>query len=133
MARKVEGDIRKRVETLLSLFTDLASTDPRHAALDGEFRSLCRALERLIDCAKPHARHNGHNSDLPIKIDALLKECAAALHSLEPTAFGRRNPYHLFDRSKGELVYGALLSVIAHVNSLLTLARTIDPSIDAVV
>ena len=130
MARKVEADVRKRMETLLSVFTDLPSSDPRHATMEIEFRAFCRALERLLDCAKPHARHNGHNSDLPIKIDALLKDAAAALHSLEPTAFGRRNPYHLFERSKSEPVYGALLAVIAHLDRVLTLVRTVDSAID---
>ncbi len=129
MARKVESDIRKRVDDLLRVFADISAADPRHSSYETELRALCKALERLSDIAKPAGRHNGHG-DLSSRIDALLSQCAAALHSLEPTPFGRRNPYNGFDRSKAEPVYGALLSVLCHVDRLITLARGIDPGID---
>ena len=130
MARKVESDVRTRLEKLLSSYADLPPADPRHPALEAEFRGLCRALERLIDCAKPGTRHNGHSNDLAAKIEMLLSHAVTALHSLEPTAFGRRNPYHLFERSKSEIVYGVFLAVLTHVDRIITLVRTVDPAID---
>lgn len=128
MARKIESDLRKRVEKLLSVFVNIAVSDPRRASLEAEFRLLCRALERLADTAKPTARQNGH--DLPSRIDALLTMSAANIHSLESTPFGRRNPYNAFDRSKAEPLYAALLSVICHIDSVVRLVRAIDPGLD---
>ncbi len=129
MARKLETDIRKRIDNLIRVFADVPAADPRHAAYETELRALCKSLERLIDTAKLSTRHNGHG-DLPSRIDTLLTQAAATLHSLESTPFGRRNPYHAFDRSKAEPVYAALLSVLCHADRVLTLARGIDPGID---
>lgn len=128
MARKVETDIRKRVGKLMPVLLNLPSADPRHASLEAEFRSLCKALERLADTARPTARQNGH--DLPSRIDSMLTIAAANLHSLETTAFGRRNPYHAFDRSKAEPVYAALLAVFGHLERVIILVRAIEPGID---
>lgn len=130
MARKIEGDVRTRVGKLLSAYMDLPSADPRHPAVETEFRALCRTFERLLDAAKPSARHNGHQSDVASKIDALMNQAAAALHALEPTPFGHRNPYHFFERSKSECVYGALLTVLSHLDRVLALVRTVDATID---
>jgi hypothetical protein len=128
MARKVETDIRKRVDKVMPVLLSVPNADPRHASLETEFRSLCKALERLADAARPTARQNGH--DLPSRIDSMLTIAAANLHSLEPTAFGRRNPYHSFDRSKAEPVYASLLAVFAHLERVITLVRAIEPGID---
>ncbi len=128
MARKIETDLRKRIEMVMPVFVNLAGSDPRHASLEGEFRSLAKALERLADTAKPIARQNGH--DLPSRIGTLLTMAAANIHSLEPTAFGRRNPYHAFDRSKAEPLYAALLAVFCHIDRVITLVRAIEPGID---
>ena len=128
MARKVETDIRKRVGKVMPLLLNLPSADPRHPSLEAEFRSLCKSLERLADAAKPTARQNGH--DLPSRIDSMLTVAAANLHSLETTAFGRRNPYHAFDRSKAEPLYAALLAVFGHLERVINLVRAIEPGID---
>jgi hypothetical protein len=130
MARKVETDIRKRVDLLSAVFATVPNNDPRHAAVDAEQKPLCKALERLADAAKPGVRHNNGHHDLRSRIESLLTQSAAALHGLESTAFGRRNPYHAWDRSNAEPVYAAFLAVISHVERCLTLARAIDPGID---
>jgi hypothetical protein len=131
MARKVDNDLRRRIEKLKASFSNLSSGDPRYPGVDNAFRGLCKALERLCEAAK--ARHNGtnhHNSDVHSRLETLLANSVAALRALEPTAFGRRYPYHFFDKSKAEPVYGALLAVIDHAEKVLTLVRTIDPDID---
>ena len=128
MARKIETDLRKRIEKVMPVFVNLHGSDPRHASLEFEFRSLSRALERLADAAKPTARQNGH--DLPARIETLLTMAASNIHSLEPTAFGRRNPYHAFDRSKAEPLYAALLAVFCHIDRVIMLVRAIEPGID---
>lgn len=128
MARKVETDIRMRVDKVMPVLLTLPSADPRHASLETEFRALGRALERLADTARPTARQNGH--DLPSRIDSMLTIAAANIHALETTAFGRRNPYHAYDRSKAEPLYAALLAVLGHLERVITLVRAIDPGID---
>ena len=128
MARKIETDLRRRVEILMPVFVSLPGADPRHAQFEADLRALCRSLERLADAAKPTARQNGH--DLPQRIDALLTVAATNVRSLETTPMGRRNPYHSFDRSKAEPLYAALLSVFCHIDRVITLARAIDPGID---
>ena len=128
MARKIESDLRKRVEKLLSVFVNVAASDPRHTPLEVEFRALCKALERLADAAKPTARQNAH--DLPSRIDVVLTVSVANIRSLEPTPLGRRNPYNAFDRSKAEPMYAALLAVICHIDRIIRLARAIDPGLD---
>lgn len=129
MARKLETDVRKRLDNLLRVFGDVPAADPRHAAYETELRALCKALERVIDIAKISTRHNGHG-DLPSRLEEVLTQAAATLRALEPTPFGRRHPYHAFDRSKAEPVYASVLSVLCHTDRALTLARAIDPRLD---
>lgn len=131
MARKLDNDLRRRIDKLVSSFASVAPSDARHASTEAEFRGLCKALERLCEAARPSTRHNGNNHhDLASRIETLLANGVAALRALEPTSFGRRNPYHAFDRSKAEPVYAALLAVIARVERVITIVRTIDPGID---
>src|SRR5712692_8936307 len=129
MVRKVDVDLRKRIARLGAVFTNLASADPRHGAIDTELRALGKAIDRLSDLTKP-TRHNGNSSDLPSRIDNALTQAVNSLRSLESTAFGRRHPFHHFDRSKAEMVYGALLAVMYRVELLLPLIRAVDPGID---
>ncbi len=129
MARKIETDLRTRVQTLMPVFVSLPGSDPRHAPFEADLRALCKSLERLVDATKPTARQNGHQ-DLPARIDTLLTVAAANIHSLETTPHGRRFPYHSFDRSKAEPLYAALLSVFCRIDRVITLARAIDPGID---
>ncbi|HEX9162344.1 MAG TPA: hypothetical protein VF980_11605 [Thermoanaerobaculia bacterium] len=129
MVRKVEADLRKRIAKLTSVFANLPFADPRHPAVESEFRILCKAIERLSDAARP-SRRSAQQGDLPTLIDSLLTQAATNLRSLEQTAFGRRGPFHLFDRSKSEPVYAALLAVIAHTERIVPLVRSIDPTID---
>jgi hypothetical protein len=129
MVSKIDTDVRKRIAKLTAVYANLASADPRHATIETELRALCKSIERLSDSAKP-SRHNGAPADLPSRIEALLTQAVASLRSLEPTPFGRRNPFHAFDRSKAEPVYAALLAVICHAERVEQFVRTVDPGID---
>jgi hypothetical protein len=129
MVRKVDADLRKRIATLAAPFANLASADPHRGDIEKELRALGRAIDRLSDAVKP-SRHNGNGSDLPSRIDSALTQAANNLRALELTAFGRRHPFHYFERSKAEIVYGALLAVINRVERLVPLIREIDPNID---
>ena len=132
MARKLDGDLRKRIEISLTSFSNIVAGDPRRDSAENEFRALCKSIEKLCDAAKnKHHNGNNHHGDVASRIETALANAVAALRALEPTAFGRRNPYHYFDRSKAEPVYAGLLAVIYHIEKTVTLVRTIDPDIDA--
>src|SRR5689334_9536649 len=47
VVQKLDQDLRRRIEKLLVPWSDVASNDPRHAALDTELRALCRSLDRI--------------------------------------------------------------------------------------
>jgi hypothetical protein len=130
MVQKLDTGLRKRIEKLLAVYTNLPAADPHHATIETEFNALVRAIDRLADAAR-HARHNGNGShDVRSRVETALAHAVSSLHSLEQTAFGRRNPYHFFDKSKAEAVYAALLAVICHVERIVPLVRAVDGSID---
>jgi hypothetical protein len=59
-----------------------------------------------------------------------VNHAVSCLNSLDPSLFGRRCPFHTFERSKSEPVYGATVAVLSHLRDLTALVRTIDPDID---
>jgi hypothetical protein len=129
MMRKVEGDVLKRVDLLLEVLRATPHDDPRHADLEGLLRSLCRCIDRLAEAAR-----HGRNSHAPNEIGAhlhwSLEHAIANLRSLDAEVYGRRVPFHQFDRSRAEPVYGALLAVLSSLDRSLLIARPIDPSLD---
>jgi hypothetical protein len=130
IVRKVDVDLRRRIELLYEPYRALAVDDPRHAPFEHELRLLCRAIERLGEAAK-HLRHNGQPpNDLGNKLGWLLNHTVQSLNAVDPNLFGRRYPVQTHERSKAEPVYGALLSVMQHVDRLLDLARPLDPGLD---
>src|SRR5437667_379738 len=60
-----------------------------------------------------------------------LSQAVSALHTLDPNLFGRRYPFQTFERSKGEVIYGALLVILDHVNRVMPLVRAVDPDLDS--
>jgi hypothetical protein len=129
MIRKLDGDLRSRIEKLCAPFTDLPIDHPRHAEIENALRALCRSLDRLAEAAK-HAR-NGHGpNDVAGHVSWSLSHTLGALRSVDPATFGRRYPVQTHERSKAEPVYGAFVTVIQHVERLVPLVRQIDPSLD---
>jgi hypothetical protein len=129
MSWKVDQDLRRRIELLFGPCSDLPPDDPRRAPLENEFRALCRAIDRLSEVAR-HSRNNHPPHDLGDRIAWCLSQAVSSLNSLDPHLIGRRYPFQTAERSKGELLYGALLVVIQHVGRVLTLVRDIDPGVD---
>lgn len=130
MLRKTEIDLRSRIRKLTAAFADLPAADPHHGAIETQLRAAGTAIDCLTSTVLGRRTTTTEPPALPARIEAALSSAAAALRSLEPTPFGRRFPYHSFDRSKGEPVYGALLAVICQVDRLVPLVRAIDPDID---
>src|SRR5438132_6943403 len=57
IARKLDADLRPRIETLYGAFASMPGDDPHRPATEEQFRVLCKAIDRLADCAR-HSRTN---------------------------------------------------------------------------
>ncbi|HEX7830718.1 MAG TPA: hypothetical protein VF787_13760 [Thermoanaerobaculia bacterium] len=131
MAQKLDHDLRRRIERLWLPYSDLAASDPRHAAMEAEFRALCRSLERVSHVAVRHHRGGMHPpNDLGSKIGWMISHAVQSLTSADADTFGRRMPFQTFERSNAEPLWAAMLSVIQHVQKLVELVRDIEPDID---
>jgi len=126
---KIDVELRHRIETLFAPFGTLAFDHPRHAEIENEVKALCRAIDRLSDIAR-HTRNGHAPNELGHRIGWAINHAVTSLTSLDPASFGRRYPFHTFERSKGEPVYAGLLAVICHVERLTAAIRTIEPNID---
>ncbi len=130
MARKLDGDIRRRVEKLWLPYSDLAASDPRHPALEAEFRALCRCLDRVADIARRHHGRQHPPNELGSRIQWSIANAVQNLNGADAETFGRRFPFQTCERSNAEPLWAAMLSVIQHVQKLTELVRGIDAEID---
>jgi hypothetical protein len=128
--RKLDHDLRHRIETLYPPVAALPHDDARRAAIDEIARALCRAIDRLAETAK-HSRLTQPPNDLGERLTWSLNHAIASLNSLDPSLFGRRCPFHTFERSRTEPVYSGMAAVLWHVRTLTAIVRTIDPDLDA--
>lgn len=123
IADKLDGDLRRRIETLCAA----CGGNP---AGDAALTALAHALDRLADVSK-HIRSNGHGPNEPVqKLRWSLNHALSCLWLIDAATFGRRAPFHHFEKSKSEIVYGAFLVVIDRLHRLTQAARTIDAGID---
>lgn len=129
LVQKLDQDIRRRLEKLLVPYSDVASNDPRHSALDAELRALCRSLDRVAFAAG-RGRGGHPPNDLAAKVRWALDHAIQNLNAADAEVFGRRYPMQTFERSNAEPVWGAVLAAIQHVQNLVTLVREIEPDID---
>jgi hypothetical protein len=130
IVKKLDVELRRRIELAYEPYRSLSFDHPQHAALEHELRLICRAIERLGEAAK-HLRHNGQPpNDLLNRIGWMINHTVQSLNAIDANLFGRRYPVQTHERSKGEPVYGALLAVMHHVERLVVLARTLDPGLD---
>ena len=129
IVRKLDEDVRRRIEKLLVPYSDVASNDPRHAALDTELRALCRSLDRIAFVAG-RGRGGHPPNDLASKVRWALDHAIQNLNGADAEHFGRRYPMQTFERSNAEPLWGALLSAIQHVQKLVDLIRDVEPDID---
>jgi hypothetical protein len=127
--QKLDQDLRRRIEKLLVPYSDVASNDPRHHALDVELRALCRSLDRIAFVAG-RGRSGHPPNDLASKVRWALDHAIQNLTAADADLFGRRYPMQTFERSHAEPLWGALLGAIQHVHKLVDLVRDIEPDID---
>ena len=131
ITKKVDVDLRRRIEIAASAFETLVGSDPRRTAVEHDFTAVCRSLERLAEVAR-HSRvatpHVG--SDVRTRVAESVNFAVAALQSVDGNLVGRRYPFQTLERSKAEPLVGALLVVMNSVNRLLTSLRPVDPGLD---
>ncbi|GEM_PF-2387263 len=126
--RKLDVDVRHRVDILWASVADLPSADPRYPAVEHELQSLCRALDRLADLAK-HIRNTHIPADLGIHIPWALNHATSCLRTLDASVFNRRYPVQTHDRSKAEPVYAGLLVVLQCVAKATEKVSEVDPAV----
>jgi hypothetical protein len=125
ISEKLDGDLRRRVEKLCAALEGRVTPEA-----ENQLRALCRALDRVADSAK-HIRSNGHGpNDALQKVRWSMNHAVSCVRLVDPVAFGRRGPFHHFEKSKAESLYGAFLIVIDHIHRLTDVLRTIEPAID---
>ena len=129
ISRKLDGDVRRRIDILWAPVSSMPNSDPRYAPVEQAFRALCRALDHLADVAK-HIRNSHAPTDLALHIPWALNHAASCLKTVDTHTFGRRFPVQTHDRSKAEPLYAALLVVLQDVDRITTVIREIDPSVD---
>ena len=127
--QKLDHDVRHKLEKLLVPWSDLPASDQRHAAIDTELRAVCRALDRVADVA--WRNHRGHApNELAGKVRWSLDHAVQNLAVADAETFGRRYPFHTFERSNAEPLWGSMLSVLDHLQRVVPLIREIEPQID---
>ena len=106
---------------------ELAPREPRTA----EARAADHAaIDRLADTARFSRANTPAPAEIAARITWSINHALSSLGSLDANLFGRRYPFHTFERSKSEALYGALLVVIDHVRRLTVVTRSIDAGID---
>ncbi len=129
MIEKLDHDARRRIELLTAAFEPLASSDPRRGPIEEALRSVCSAADRLAEAAR-HTRPPTPPSDLASRISWSMNNAVSSLRTIDANAFGRRYPFHTFERSKAESVYAALLIILKRLERVVPLVRAVDPAID---
>jgi hypothetical protein len=119
---KLDRDLRRRINVL--------ATSPTNDAIDAELKSLGRAIDRLADTAKHSRTPAQASAELAARLDSAITHAISCLNSLDPNLFGRRYPFQTLERSKAEMIYGALLVVIDRTHRVTELVRSVDRSVD---
>jgi hypothetical protein len=127
--QKLDQDVRRRLESLLVPYSDIAASDPRHGAIETELRAVCRALDRVADITR-RGRGGHAPNDLASRVRWALNHTVQNLTATDADTFGRRFPFQTFERSYAEPLWGATLAVLQHVQNLVPLIREIEPDID---
>lgn len=130
MIQKLEGDLRPRIDKLFAVYAALPAGDPRHAVLEQEFRTLCRAIDRVADVARRPRGNNHPPAELVHRISWGISHAVTNLKEADSDTFGRRFPFQTFERSNAEPLWAAMLAVIDHVHRIIPRIREIDPAID---
>lgn len=129
IVEKLDHDIRGRLEKLLVPWSGVSAADPRHAPIELELRAICRALDRVADIVR-RGRSGHAPNELTARLRWALDHAVTNLTAADASTFGRRFPFQTLERSYAEPLWGAVLSLIQHVQNLIPLIREVEPDID---
>lgn len=131
MVQKLDGDVRRRAEKLAHAFAGSPADHPLHATITDAFKVLCRALDRLAEMAK-HTRGNAQapSNELASRVSWSVTHAVSHLNMVDTQTFGRRYPVQTLDRSKGEPLYAAFLTVLHQIETITGMVRQVDRRID---
>jgi hypothetical protein len=129
MAQKLDIDIRRRIDSLWLVYSDVPASDPHHAEMEAAFRALCRALDRVAEVARRSRNHHPPN-ELGQRIVWSVNHAVGNLTAVDADTFGRRLPFQTFERSNAEPLWAAMLSVIQIVQRIVPMVRAFEPDID---
>ena len=130
MIQKLDTDVRRRFDILFAPFANLAQGDPRRASIEAELRGLCKALDRVADVAKRPRGQSHPPTELAPRINWAINHAIGNLQAVDLDTFGKRHPFHTFERSNSEPLNAAMLHVIERLHRVQDLVREVDPSID---
>lgn len=130
MAQKLDSDLRRKIDMLWLAYSRLANDDPRHAEIEKELRTLCRAIDRVAEVARRTRPSQHPPAELGSRITWGVNHAVSNLNAVDTETFGRRLPFQTFERSSAEPLWAAMLCVIEHVHRLIELVREIDRGID---
>jgi len=129
LTRKLDSDVRGRMNELHASFAALQNDHPRRAAIEEQLRCLCRAFDRLADAAR-HGRGNHVPAAIGERLQWSLQHAITELNSVDPNLFGRRYPVQTHERSKAEPIVGSFVAMLCQLEKLTALVREADPAID---
>lgn len=130
MLEKLDGDLRRRLDTLCAPLEMLFADDVTRVEADSAIRGVAAALERVAEVAR-HSRGTSHPPNDPARrLTASLEHAITSLRTLDPDLIGRRFPFQAFERSKAEPLYAAVLAALFASRRLVDAIRAIDPDID---
>ena len=130
IVHKLDRDLRQRIAKLSAALSALPPEDARRVPIEAELRGICRSIDRLADMAKYTKPSNHAPTEIQARIEWAVTHAVSCLNTLDANLFGRRYPFQSFERSNGEPIYGALLTVIDRAQRLTELVRAVDPRID---
>src|ERR1700674_5784102 len=132
IVRKLDDDLRRRIDIVSAVFAAMPVDDPRRAKMESELRALWRAIDRLADAGRHTRTTNDQHPppDLGGRISSAVTHVVSNLHSYDPNLSARRYPFQTFERSRAEMVFAALMIVICALTRVASVARQIDPSVD---
>lgn len=124
---KVDEGFRRQIDLYYQSAFGSAHED---RDLEHEIESrLRRFLQTLADLSAAAGRPaRAHEQEhLRVAMESVLDETVAALRSIEPDRFGRRQPFNRFPRSRWESIVSTYLAARYRLDSLLPLISTLDP------
>lgn len=130
MIQKLDGDVRRRFDTLFAPIANLETSSPHHAPLETALRALCRSLDRVADVAKRSRGQSHPPTELGARIHWALNHAIGNLNAVDPETFGKRFPFQTFERSNAEPLTAAMFSTLHHLQRLHDLVRAVDPTVD---